>query len=310
MTSDIKFRDICQCCLTEEGFMKNMLTEQLHEVKLIEGFKRCSGIDLLVQKGDNCQKNICEKCEQDLKVSFEFRERCHTSQRILRDRSSFITAVKDEPISDDDALVLCDETTSKGSEQQQFTQVFVKHASSSAKVKCEPLKSEPTQNEYMEVKVNPDEMQMYLHNAEQQQEYYDESKKPKRKKSKKRKSAPAAPAPLDSVDVATFEASYMCYHCDEYLPTHNEYVIHRDNHVRGNSDMVEERKINRKCYVCLKDVSGYVKHIEDEHKDFKPHSCKMCDNTFHTQMQLKKHLSTHIEVATFECMGCSKLFSK
>jgi hypothetical protein len=288
MNSDNKFSNVCQCCLTDHGPMKNMLAERTRKVKLIERLKCCVGIDLLLEdKGGDC-KNICLKCETNLKISYEFHELCIESQRIL---ISHIDDVKEEPVSgDDEPLVLYTKKTKSGS-HQQFTQVFVKNIES-VNIKFEEnssqLKDEKT-------KVNSGDEEIVIH--------HDSTSNPQQSKDEITK------APVEKIDVSTMEANYMCYHCDQFLPTHKDYIMHRENHVRENS-VIEERQIRRKCNVCQKDVNFYVKHLETEHRDFRPNTCKLCPMGFHTQLKLREHLYKHVNVNTYNCLGCSRLFSK
>jgi hypothetical protein len=319
MENDLKYASFCQCCLMDSESMKNMLTETYKNMKLIDSFKHCSGIDLLeVQPQPNyltC-KNICPTCESNLITCIEFRELCHTSQKIVKERYNFLGVVKDEPISDDEPLILYTQAKTKCKKRGEtnFAQVFVKNsAESDVKVENQELTrtDQPkadtqgdSKRETLEVDVDPDQIEDFQEHfdcpADQDSET-DEEAKPKKLK-------PLSENQTD--EISTTAAKYMCYYCDEYLLTHKDYITHRDNHLILLNTGLENRRIDRQCFVCKKDVVGYVNHLKKEHTDFRPHQCLQCSLTFRGQNALYTHLYKHGKSKPFKCLGCSLEFSK
>jgi hypothetical protein len=99
---DIKTDNICRCCLQEKNALKNMgqiilVNSKQTKITLFEGYKICSGIELISQAS---HKDICQKCEDFLKISFEFRQLCRDSNDTLQERSGMINDVKTETLSD------------------------------------------------------------------------------------------------------------------------------------------------------------------------------------------------------------------
>jgi hypothetical protein len=304
MDKDIKLNSICQCCLTDDAPMKNMLTEAYHEVKLIENFKEYSGIDLLKDQPKETNKNICHKCEINLKVCIEFRELCHKSQKKLKERLEWMwDTVKDEPASDDEPLVQCSTRNSKQN-RATFAQVFVKNQLVEEAPPIIP-KLEETLPGVTDTTVQNDDNDDYF-NDDDVDDSEDDSSAPS---SKIAKLDEKQATPSDD-ETSSMPVSIMCYHCDELLPTQKHYLEHKKGHlVRKNGKKVSKRII-RKCYVCQKEVVGYMNHLKKEHRDFKPHTCKKCKMTFNRPLQLRNHLYRHMKAKRFKCMGCKMSFSK
>jgi hypothetical protein len=99
---DIKTDNCCRCCLQEKSALKNMgqivlVNSKQTNITLFEGYKICSGIELISQAS---YTDICQKCENFLKISFEFRQLCRDSNDTLQERSGMIDDVKTETLSD------------------------------------------------------------------------------------------------------------------------------------------------------------------------------------------------------------------
>jgi hypothetical protein len=277
----------CQCCLREEGSMLSA------EMKLLDRFKSITGLDLFEFAGS---KKICEDCAQNLKISCDFLELCHTSQRILRERQSIFVDVKQEQSeSDEEPLIVYRKSAIQ--DQKTFTQVYVKNNN----------RSEESKSDATTKLIELDEEEK---NDSGENNDYDENDATTDMEETitEKQIQNSTTDPVN--DVSKMEANYMCYHCDQFLPTHSDYVLHRENHVRGDLGTIEARKISRNCYVCQKYVNFYVKHLEDEHKNFRPNSCKQCKRSFISQLGLKNHLFVHVEQSTFLCLGCDKKFSE
>jgi hypothetical protein len=320
MDLDLKLNSVCQCCLADHGFMKNMVSETYRDTKLIESFKTCLGIDLLADQTEveDISKNICPKCELNFQISIEFHELCHTSQTILKERLNFVSDVKDEPVSDDEPLILytqkpATETRRGGT---NFTQVFVTNKSETdLKVKEDEDGVEPARRSVagatIEIKVNTESPG----NSQDEDDaaFFGTSEFTTNQDSDSETENPDESEIQDhdaSGKIATMTAKYQCYHCDQYLSTHIEYVNHRENHIKYMNKVTENRQIDRTCFVCKKDVVSYVKHLRLEHIDFRPHECIQCNLTFRTQLSLREHLYSHVTQKLIKCMGCPLKFSK
>jgi hypothetical protein len=111
---------VCRCCLKEAENMKNLIQDVFHKSKqkisILAGYSVCTGIEPDV----NTISNICKRCEKKLRNSYEFRELCQSSNRILLERSD---TLKEEVQSDDELQDR--ETVVSPSSTAQFIQVFV-----------------------------------------------------------------------------------------------------------------------------------------------------------------------------------------
>jgi hypothetical protein len=320
MDSDIKFTNICQCCLVYDAPMKNMLTEIYHEVKLIENFKECSGIDLLKNQPKETSKNICHKCEINLKVSIEFRELCHKSQKKLKERLECIgDTIKDEPASDDEPLVF---SPKRGSTRSSafFTKVFVKNLSEGGETsfpKLEEKKPIAIKSSVQTETVPNDDDDDYFNSenfaldADSDSDEDDASAKTVKLEDKKHDDAKTEPSGEEETDeTSTMPVAIMCYHCDEFLTTQKDFVKHRKNHLILLNKKKANAQINRDCFVCHKAVIGYAMHLKKEHRDFKPHTCEKCKMTFNRPEHLIRHLYRHVKLKRFKCLGCEMNFSE
>jgi Zinc-finger associated domain (zf-AD) len=112
MKSDVKYEKACRCCLAEHGHMKNLIEDTFQvtngeSITLLEGFTKCSGIN---PEADKTHTNVCNSCENKLIISYEFREQCQTSNRILEEH---LPVVKLEHYSDEEAPPRKKEKTTK-----------------------------------------------------------------------------------------------------------------------------------------------------------------------------------------------------
>jgi hypothetical protein len=317
MDCDNKFEKICFCCLTEDGDMKDMLhevftfAEKKMKIQFVESYTICAGIEQ--SKIDNTVALICLTCEDKLRASYEFRELCRTSYRIHKEKTTGLVSnkdvvlveIKNELPSDGEEMDFVYDNSSKKS-SHNFSQVFVKEKDQLAAVprvkKTGVKRPKATKPEYKIPKV---EQPMVESENDDAPFDHKPTKKYKPLKSKKPKVEAVADSGLNE---SNFEANYICYHCDIFLPTHAQYLMHRESqHMSGNGFL----RLDRICNICGDNVKGYIKHIEDCHKDYKPNTCNSCPTRYQSQNELKMHLVTHLNLsATHECLGCMEKFSK
>jgi hypothetical protein len=299
MDIETKFESLCQCCLTETGVLKNMGTENFkrsNEHNLLAIYKKCSGVEITTAENYKFGHRICERCVDRLTVTYEFREQCKSSYKVLKERYDLLMELKEEPMSDDEPLIL------NNDEPGKRTQVFVRHKIKSEKFIILPTDTKEETTELIQEPVNNDDS-----NNEDTDMMVDDEPDAKDVTPKEIVEEPAEES-LDEVE--TMEAHFMCYYCDAILTTHSDYIIHRENHVMEHTTIAKARSISRNCFLCGEFQISYVKHLENDHKDFHPNKCKKCKKSFRSPKLLKKHLYKHLNSETFECLGCNKKFSK
>jgi hypothetical protein len=315
MKNDIKLNSICQCCLVDDAPMKNMLTETYRDVKLIENFEKCSGIDLFKDQPIETRKNICQKCESNLKVSIEFRELCHTSQEQLKEILAAFN-IKDEPVSDDDEQPLVIYSSKKrGSTRSSeiFThEVFVKVQPQEEDLLIpKPEENKPVVIVQDETVPKDDDDNDYFNNdhftADHDSDSDENCGAPPTKMAKLETKQSEPPVEDETL---TMPVQIMCNRCDKFLPTQNEFFEHRKAHLAELNITVSQCPLDRKCYVCKEEVLGYTKHLREVHRDFKPHTCQQCQMSFEKTTYLAKHLYKHAKVKRLKCLGCKQKFSK
>jgi Drought induced 19 protein (Di19), zinc-binding len=182
-------------------------------------------------------------------------------------------------------------------------------------IKCEDefvIKDEPdSQNDARFSEVYLSEEQMYMEPVVE----VEKVNSPSRKKRKPNKAEPETvvdelePEKSEDLpdsglneDAMDIESNYMCPVCDEIIKTYRLLKNHRTSeHGKGVH--------NRLCPVCQQQTEkGYLKHIVEMHKDYKPQTCAFCSRGFQHAFKLNNHLCTHIEGKKFKCLGCNEAY--
>jgi hypothetical protein len=257
-----KYNKICRCCLSEEGRMKNMLEADVilnnqQKIKLFHSYiAACTGVDLHHLTKDETWKNICEQCETKLTASYEFRELCLESNRVLQERTELLPEVKDEHLSDeetteiDKSFVYAEFAKPEGS-LHQFNQVFVKESDDPSTVLEPVIKIEEdtiddgavvmqTKNEEKPVipeKIDGDETKSngsYRDCDDFQDGGDDDDQDNETEPTEKNEK-------YDAIDMMS--GKFTCYQCDLVMTNVREYVAHKKEHV-------EYVRLDRKCIVC------------------------------------------------------------
>jgi hypothetical protein len=297
MDYDQKFEQICFCCLTEVGQMKDMLhevftiAEKRVKIQFIESYTICAGID--ESQIDGPSAYICLNCESKLRASYEFRDLCRTSFRILKDRTNLATdlvEIKHEMGSDGEEVLFVYNNSGKES-AHTLSQVYIKEN--------DPMTSAGPRTSKLKTEAKEEDADFSCRSA----------KKSGRLNQTEEKTVDIVAAKKRrKCDVLGMnEAKFICYYCDKFLPTHEKYVEHCENEHPGDGLL----QLNRTCNICGDDVKGFNKHIADLHKDYKPNTCNMCPLKYQTQHELKFHLATHLDIpVTFECVDCKEKFSE
>jgi hypothetical protein len=337
-----KFENICFCCLTEEGQLKNMMDEIFVttkvKVQFVEGYTVCSGIAPDVES----TKNICLTCADKLKSSYEFRELCRTSYQTLKERSEMMITelfvnVKHEIPSDNEEDFVYSSSKKEG-KTDQFNQVYVRDTYDNGSPSKRPKKTVPSKTLKPEPchSITPDTDEKPSLKAEHtvvdddDQSNHDSfpsadesdcevevKVKPKRRYRVKKKVKPEKvlkkrrfdikKVPV-GVDASNLDANFICHHCDIFLHSHNDFLTHREQHMIGHA----YQKLHRKCNLCNVETKFYIKHLEEFHKDYKPNTCNYCTKgRFQTPSELKSHLFSHVKCEpTHSCLACKEKFSK
>jgi hypothetical protein len=318
----------CQCCSTLQGTMKNMMTETYQSIEYSEMLRICFGLNLLDDHQPpppaNAIRNICFVCEMNLKSSFDFREQCYKSQKLLKERNTLPLAVKDEPVSDEEPLILCTASLNKTSRGRgrppksdvTFTQVFVKTNTKTVEaiVKIESSSSiEKAGQESPSIvkpmaaitakKVDDDNTKTEF----EDDDYYDKAQLSNASSDSEGTMAKFFEEPISNDPHANLLGRFMCYVCDEYFDTFLAFVTHRDNHDIYKNH-IASRKINRACLVCKESVKGYVKHLAEHHPDYKPNECLQCVMKTQDPRRLQEHLGIHSKKKIYKCRGCKLHF--
>lgn len=98
----------------------------------------------------------------------------------------------------------------------------------------------------------------------------------------------------------TGEKPYQCKYCDKYFG---------DLSTRKNHERLHTKEYTHPCHLCGKphmNKAALIKHIENKHKNMKPHKCNQCERSFSDVPALRKHEKTHAEDYPYKCLVCEK----
>jgi KRAB domain-containing zinc finger protein len=279
-TAASKFREICLCCLTEEGQFKNMLEEAFPAINYLAGYTTCSGISPDIES----TKNICSTCEDKLRLSYEFRELCRTSYKTFLEKNPVDSSenVKDEILD----FVVGDPGAS---DHQSSDTIYIKDE----EISVTPIVDEGgTRKSRRKRHRNDEECEI----------------RPPQKKRLKKHAKPTHqyPHPPSDVEASDLDADFFCLHCDIYLPNHREYKLHYDQHRTGAG----YKRIARVCPVCQVETHSFVSHMLENHKDYKPFRCKYCPKQCNTSGNLRSHLEAHAAKVVVACQACQEKFDR
>ncbi len=95
------------------------------------------------------------------------------------------------------------------------------------------------------------------------------------------------------IRISSSKDTNKCTVCDYSTAKRSNLIRHLRKHV-------EEEEKHPKCKVCTyrsRDPSDYCFHMKAKHPDYNPIKCTVCDQSFLTTSQLRRHLRLHINLA-------------
>jgi hypothetical protein len=241
MNMDMKIDKICRCCLREpKSKMKTMLDPfNNSKTTFLESYTLCSGINL--QPETSC-KQICNKCENKLKISYEFRELCHKSHQILQDIADD-TEIKTEVLSDNDEVNDMEIVFSEGN-GKLIHQVFV-HDVEQPRPDDVKIEEQPAEEEE-KIVVEPDEGSDGGHDDEMGMDYEDEEddvvvskvkvelgkvKVDMEEKTRAANQEETESATDSVISSYILEGNFVCEICDAMVNTSRELNEHKKSHL-------------------------------------------------------------------------------
>jgi hypothetical protein len=249
--------------------MKNMLEDELmlsekRKIELLQIYTACSGVDSHHLTKDEPWKNICTVCEKKLVTSYEFREQCQESYRILQERAELLPELKEEILSDNEentqgiiyAAVDYSDATKPENSAHLFTQVFVVKEQDSVlepEIKIEVPEVSVIEKEVDSKQPAPEQIDNDDTQSNGSCRAIDDFDEDSEGVVEKRKKRLKISKPLPKLDDESFEiiadmpGKFMCFICDEVLHTHRDYQNHKIMHG-------EVRRIDKKCFVCGEEV--------------------------------------------------------
>ena len=113
----------------------------------------------------------------------------------------------------------------------------------------------------------------------------------------------------------------VCGICSKDFPSvqahrkHNR-LIHTKKSMKSVKTILRtshhEKLIELPCNICSKifcNKSTLTRHVNNVHKDERPHKCTECEKSFYSRSKIKRHMNTHTETKA-KCSICEKILNK
>jgi hypothetical protein len=296
----------CRCCL---AIGKNL--QRMSETSTLEAYRTIliGVVDPELVRGSYL---ICQKCQDALTSSVEFREICKKSHEQIE--HSFVNL-----------------KTEKGDNEPSFVQVMRPEQIDVVTIPIDDdqktIKSEPrTENDDFSDMGGDDRQRDSDFSLDGQPEPQKKrvtrtrkkKAKPKKRLKKERSLSPLAEpvADMEQLDGTWADTSdteiklertpsddgdYYCIFCDKSFTDLVSLQYHRRK--KHNS---KQYRLKKKCLLCpQEDLDSYEKHLEIVHPEFQPNKCKQCPQSFQNYRDLKTHTNAHFSGNKFQCFGCN-----
>lgn len=278
----------CRACLLTSdsefhipaSFMKNFFDHAYSEITYKEMYEFCTDIDVArssdIDTNQKLPTLICETCEKNLIMAFEFRKKCITSENILQ--SKLLPGAEEEDPKYHETEMNSEEETS----EVEFLTI------EDEKISEEEL--QPSDNDNISIDMN--QSSLYLNEDEIDEDEVDEEE-------------------IDDYEINDTDFEQLTSTLKEEI---NE-KLNTDSNPRKTTGKLRKRKnypADYVCPVCGKLIQYNVKYHIKTHENIpyeeRPHVCEVCNKRFLHRAHLKGHMNTHVKVLKYKCPHCDLKF--
>lgn len=320
------FERLCRLCLATERLVNVYSIVQGRNVFYVRNFVK-EGFRLLEQKidkKDQLPNFICEKCERNLNILYNFKKKCDASRCVLEkilDRTIVPEDLRDvefqQPLLQANEQSISGRLRKPRQSRESCVEVLkklpqtiiVEKVSETIKSETEQISAISGETIITTLKIEPDEEAQEI----QQEEIINGER---------------IVFPVEEIiTLVPEEVADECHKTEEYLEEHEEQS---DSDYQPD-ETVEPKKSGRRgrkpkslgspsncdkksqkektvCAICGALVNNVKCHMVI-HEEVRPHQCEQCPKSFTSRNKLQSHInSVHLKKRDFKCEICGKAF--
>uniref|UniRef100_A0A2A4J6N3 Protein krueppel n=1 Tax=Heliothis virescens TaxID=7102 RepID=A0A2A4J6N3_HELVI len=310
--------NLCRLCCQNEGTVY-IFNSKVEDIEVSSKIMYCCP-NINIKGDDGLPSSICNNCNEDLAICYQFILKCEASDKKLRSQCLALKVISKvmsdlgdcEPklevkseAGDSDGEQLYVEDEDIPLEQIKLEQLPTvepniiprKRRTYTVRSKCKDMLAYPCAN-CGRAFANPSTYKVHMRS------HTDEKPHSCPMCDKKYKDSSALKRHIDNAHSQIprrRERDFVCEHCGKAFYGKADVIIHMRTHT-GETPY--------KCTICgakFTQISGLQRH-KKRHTGEKNHLCTACPKTFCTKEELKNHQLVHSNVKTFTCSLCNSQF--
>lgn len=304
----------CRLCLRVENRLISIFDDGETSKQLRSRIRDCCPIRLF--EDDRLPKTICRECEGKIAVTFEFREQCRKSDRVLRLRYESYRANKSVSINESNWKIGSDRivvkhacTTRPETTDSKAQSTFEEEQEENSNSTHLWRKSEIVCGE--DAKADGKTIARLSQRQHVERCHVEEGKRENNEENRVSKESGGDGAGGNVFNVQSYDndtatsvatqVRYLCDICSKTFASKSGLRFHLKSH-----DAVKSYP----CRYCGKRfvIPSYAKRHEKIHAGDKRFVCQFCSATFASSNGLKYHLRLHSGEANYHCEICGKSF--
>lgn len=299
----------CRACLLTSdsefyipaSFMKNLFDHAYSEITYKEMYEFCTDIDVArcsdIDTDQNLPTLICETCEKNLIMAFEFRKKCIISENILQSKLLPKAGAEDQQYHESEMK------SEEEASEVEFHLIDYKYSDE----ELHPSDNENISNDMNQSSIyetNDDELNEDQLDEDQLDEDEIEDNE-----------INVDQLDDDQIDEDEIDDNEINDTDFEQSTIKEETTFNADSNSRKTTGKLRKRKnypADYVCPVCGKLIQYNVKYHIKTHENIpyeeRPFVCEVCNKRFLHRAHLKGHMNTHVKVLKYKCPHCDLKF--
>ncbi|XP_078042523.1 uncharacterized protein LOC144472931 [Augochlora pura] len=292
----------CRLCLREKVYSRPIFAEGAATARLRSRILDCCPITLL--DDDRLPSSICELCENNLDIAYQFRQLCRESERVLRARFESSFRERSRTLQVDGAQTCLDERTKISvakpvavsceivcDNSENVDETGIGKRAESLGFQSEEEEETESVRQQLESRTPTIKQRG---NKEQEKENHSSQSKTTTKAAKTTSCAESE---------KRGEKKYLCDLCSKTFASKSGLRFHLKSHIGEKP---------HSCQHCGKRfaIPSYAKRHERIHTAEKQFVCHVCSAAFASSNGLRYHLRSHTGEANYRCETCGKSFGR